>query len=323
MACLHCGSAAGTKRRNELTVEECLKVADELMALGCRRVTLLGGEVFLYRGWEKIARRLSDGGAKVNIITNGFLMGDEQIDQIREARLANVGISLDGMEENHVRIRRVPTSYRRVIRAFERLNREGVDTGVVTTLLDFNADDLGPMYELLVAHDIAFWQLQLASPMGNMKRRPGLTLKPEKLAGLTRFIREKSEASRMTVMAGDDIGYFDENEPFLRNTPFRFGRWGGCQAGLSVIGLDSDGGVKGCESLMAPCFLEGNVRSEPLAAIWRRPGGFAYNRQFDFGRLEGRCADCDKAAVCRGGCRGHNYFSTGSPFRNALCAYRL
>jgi radical SAM protein with 4Fe4S-binding SPASM domain len=321
MTCLHCGSAAGKKRRDELSPDECLRVAVELLALGCQSITLIGGEVFLYRGWEWIARRLSDGGARVNIITNGFLMGDEQIEQIKRARLVNVGISLDGMERNHNRIRGVRTSFRRVIKAFQRLNREDIPIGVVTTLLDFNVADLEPMYELLVTHEIAVWQLQLASGMGNLRDKRGLFLKQGKLPEITRFIKDKANASRLTVVAGDDIGYFDAHEPFLRNAPWKFGHWGGCQAGLSVIGIDSNGAVKGCESLYDPSFIEGNVRTETLAAIWRRPGGFAYNRQFDPARMEDRCILCDKAAECRGGCRGYNYFVTASPFRNAACAY--
>ena len=74
--CRYCGSRAGHARENELTGEECLRVADELIALGCRRVSLIGGEVFMRRGWQDIVGRLTDGGAAVNIITNGFLFND-------------------------------------------------------------------------------------------------------------------------------------------------------------------------------------------------------------------------------------------------------
>ena len=56
MRCLHCGSAAGKARADELTVRECLGVADQLLDLGCRQTTFIGGEVLLYRGWERVAR---------------------------------------------------------------------------------------------------------------------------------------------------------------------------------------------------------------------------------------------------------------------------
>ena len=45
--CAYCGSGGGTARENELTTEECLDVAGLLASLGCRRVSLIGGEIFL------------------------------------------------------------------------------------------------------------------------------------------------------------------------------------------------------------------------------------------------------------------------------------
>jgi len=323
MHCMHCGSSAGKRRAGELGLEECLNVSDDLAGLGCRYATLIGGEIFLYHGWERIARRLGRDGVLVNIITNGWLLGDEQIDQIRYAELTNVGISLDGMAENHNRIRGRRDSFRRVLKAFERLEKAGIDVGVVTTLTDFNTADLRQMYDLLVAHGVACWQIQIAAGMGSMRRNNALVLDPARTAEITGFFREKSFSADLIMMAGDDIGYFDENEIHLRNHPGNRGEWHGCQAGLSVVGIDSVGNVRGCGSLYDEKFIEGNVRDEPLEKIWLRDNGFAYNRRFDISLLQGKCADCDKAQLCRGGCRAVNYFSTGSTFHNRYCSRRM
>ena len=45
-------------------------------------------------------------------MTNGSMMGDRQLEQIREAGLVNVAVSLDGMEENHDHTRNVAGSFR-------------------------------------------------------------------------------------------------------------------------------------------------------------------------------------------------------------------
>jgi radical SAM protein with 4Fe4S-binding SPASM domain len=322
MQCLHCGSQAGRARPGELTVDECLVVARDLVRLGCRRVSLIGGEVFLFPGWERIARILSDEGVVVNIVTNGFLMGDRQIRQIKEGRLVNVAISVDGMEENHDRTRNVRTSYRRVLAAFERLRAENVPIAVVTTLLSYNYLDLEAMYGLLVDQGVSVWQIQLATAMGKMAGHTDIRFDPARIPWLTSFIRNRRNRDGMEIYAGDDIGYFDENEMYLRNKPGTIAVWRGCQAGLRVIGIDSAGSVKGCESLYSDCFIEGNVRTEPLADIWNKEGNFAYNRQFDLGQLTGRCAGCEKAFICRGGCRGSCYFTAGMLFENPYCCYR-
>ena len=53
-SCAYCGSKAGRARVGELTTEECMDVADQLAGLGCRRVSLIGGEVFMRPDWHAI-----------------------------------------------------------------------------------------------------------------------------------------------------------------------------------------------------------------------------------------------------------------------------
>jgi radical SAM protein with 4Fe4S-binding SPASM domain len=321
MRCRHCGSIAGKARENELTVDECLNIVEQLVYLGCRQVTFIGGEVFLYKGWERIARKLSESGLDVNLITNGFLLGDEQIAQIKYAKLANVGISLDGMEDNHNNIRNVNTSFEKVMEAFAILNREEIPIAVVTSLIDRNFKDLWPMYDLLVEKGIKLWQIQIVNPMGNMADKKGFLLGHSKVPLITRFIREKRNEQKVMIYAGDNIGYFDENESHLRSEPGMLYEWSGCQAGLRVVGIDSIGNVKGCESLYSDEFIEGNLREESLSKIWYKVGNFAYNRDFDISMLTGSCKDCNKGVICRGGCRGACYFTTDSKFENPYCCY--
>ena len=321
MRCLHCGSAAGGARSGELDLAECLDVAGQLTDLGCRGVTLIGGEVFLYPGWEQVAHRLVEGGATVNIITNAWLMGDRQIEEIRRAGLANVGISLDGMEANHDRIRRVPGSFRRALGAFERLRREGISTGAVTSLLALNVGDLDEMYHVLVEAGAQVWQLQIGTAMGNLAQRTELLLPPSQVPRITSFIIDKLCERKIHVYAGDDIGYYDANEPCLRTPAGIVTMWQGCQAGLRAVGIDSVGNVRGCESLCSDLFIEGNLRRESLAAIWDREGAFAYNRRFEPSMLTGPCAGCDMGPLCRAGCRGLCHFTTGKLYENPYCCY--
>ncbi len=321
MRCIHCGSRAGEARQKELSIDECLDVAEQLIDLGNKKTTFIGGEVFLYPGWEKISRRLADNGVTVNIITNAFLFGDRQVEQIKEAGLVNVGISLDGMEKNHNKIRNVNTSFQKVLRAFARLKQEHIPIAVVTSLVDFNFPDLEEMYHLLVEHGVNVWQLQIATPMGNMKAQKNFLLDPAKVPLITEFIRKKRLAQKLSVYAGDDIGYFDRNEMYLRTPPGVLGAWSGCQAGLTAVGIDSIGNVKGCESLYDDFFIEGNLRSETLEEIWTKEGNFSYNRNFDPSQLTGQCAGCPKASVCRGGCRGACYFNSDMMYENPYCSY--
>jgi len=321
MNCIHCGSRAGKKRENELSNDECMRVADELIELGCKRISLIGGEIFLYDGWEKIAKHLSDNGILANIITNGYKLGNEEIEKIKYAGLTNICFSLDGMEENHDRIRNRKGSFKKVVEGFTKLKEANIPFAIVTTLLDFNFDDLQNIYDFLIENKAGAWQIQLANPMGNMSDNKSLTIKADKIPLLTKFIKEKKEEKKINIYAADDIGYYDENEKYLRGKCGEISYWQGCQAGLTVIGIDSIGNVKGCESLYADEFIEGNVRKEPLKDIWFNENNFSYNRNFNKDLLSGNCAECDMGVHCRGGCKGNSYFNKGYLFENPYCIY--
>lgn len=318
---MHCGSVGGKARDRELTLDECLLLADELLELGCEELSLIGGEVFLYKGWEKIARYLSDGGVLVNIMSNGYRINDKEIDQIKYAKLANVGISIDGMEKNHNSIRRKEDSFARIRKTMDLLNKEEISIGVVTCLLNFNYADLEELYNFLVSNNVRIWQLQLVNPMGNMADRHDLIIDPDKIPLITDFIRDKNLENKMSVIAADSIGYYDDNELYIRGRRAPICYWEGCQAGFTSVCIDSVGNIKGCGALYSEKFIEGNVRENSLVEIWKDKNKFAYNRKFDTCLLDGKCKDCDAADICRGGCRASNYFTSNSLYKSIYCSY--
>ena len=99
--CRYCGSAGGRARADELSTAECLDAAEQLADLGCRRVSLIGGEVFLRRDWAQIAGRLTGLGVRVDVITNGYLMSPEVLEQLKQAGVSSVAVSIDGPEDVH------------------------------------------------------------------------------------------------------------------------------------------------------------------------------------------------------------------------------
>lgn len=321
MNCMHCGSVAGRARENELTLDECLRVADELVNLGCKDLTFIGGEIFLYKGWEEISRYLFDKGVLVNIMSNGYSIGESEINQVKYAKLSNVGISIDGMEKNHNKIRGKRDSFSQILKAFDLLNKAKIPIGVVTCLLDFNYFDLEDLYVFLLSHNVQLWQLQLVNPMGNMADKRELIINPDKIPLVTEFVREKNKDRRMVIYAADSIGYYDENEAYIRGRRAPVCYWEGCQAGITSIFIDSAGNIKGCGALYSDIFIEGNVREKPLTKIWNDKDNFAYNRKFAIRLLTGKCKACDVGDICKGGCRASNYFAANSLYENAFCAH--
>ena len=71
------------------------------------------------------------------------------------------------------------------------------------------------------------------------------------------------------VALGNNLGYYGPHEQVLRGRPGRPDRYfAGCQAGQYVMGIESDGTVKGCPSLPTAPYAGGNVRTLGLHEIW-------------------------------------------------------
>jgi radical SAM protein with 4Fe4S-binding SPASM domain len=319
---MHCGSVAGSARQQELTLSECFRVANEIVELKCKELTFIGGEIFLYAGWEKIANYLTKHGIVANLMSNGYRIGQNEINQILFAQLSNVGISLDGTEAVHNRIRRNKHSFSQIQNTFDLLNKAEISIGVVTSLLEMNYPALEDLYQLLVKNNVNLWQIQLVNPMGNMANKKELILNRKHIPALINFIREKNKDRYMLVVAADNVGYyFDDTEVYIRGIRNPVCYWAGCWAGINSLFIDSVGNVKGCGALYDEKFIEGNLKQNSLAEIWTNKENFSYNRKFSPSLLSGNCKDCDVGSVCKGGCRASNYFMTNSLYKNAFCPH--
>ena len=316
-SCKYCGSSAnGKKRENELTTGECIDVAEQLKNLGCRRVSLIGGEVFMRNDWSTIVESLTSRGIKTCIITNGFLFKDEHIERLKEINIESVAVSLDGPREVHDKYRQAG-SYDRAVRAINMLSAAGIPVSVISTLNSENAAQLEDFYPIVSGFDIFAWQIQACSPMGNAAKA-GIDYAFD-FGEVIRFVERHMYSAPFAMGIAHNIGYYTDAEPYLRGNfngaPFR-----GCTAGLDGIGIDSIGNVRGCESMYDDCFIEGNLREKSLAEIWNNPDGFAYNRKFTPDMLTGKCKACDKARYCAAGCRSYNHFVHGKLYESPFCA---
>ena len=314
--CKYCGSKAGYPLGGELTTYECLNIADQLADLGCQRVSLIGGEVFMRQDWIQIAKRLTGRGIRVPIITNGYLFKNDTINMLQDARIESVAVSIDGPESIHDKYRQ-SGSYKRAINAIQTLANAGIPVSVISTLNAENVETLNYLYQQLLSLPIFAWQLQACSPMGNAAVS-GIDYRFDFHKVIT-FVEDRMLSSPFSIGVADNIGYHTKSEGSLRGDPIGQAYFKGCRAGLTSIGIDSVGNVRGCESMYDDVFIEGNLRKRTLKDIWEDPRSFAYNRQFHPAQLTGDCAACHFGAFCAGGCRSYNYFVHGKLYESPYC----
>ena len=314
--CAYCGSCGGDAREGELTTEECADVARQLHGMGCRRVSLIGGEVFMRDDWQKIVYELTSRGIKTCIITNGYRMTSQITSVLKRLNVESVAVSLDGVESVHDAFRQ-RGSFKRAAETIFTLAEAGVPVSVISALRADNAPGLEEFYGILRDFPIFAWQIQACSPMGNAGKN-GLDVKFD-VKAVIGFVRRGADEAPFFVGVADNIGYYTTEEGNIRGR--RGAYFEGCSAGLTGVGIDSTGNVRGCESMYDERFNEGNLRERSLEDIWCDPNAFTYNRRFDVSMLGGKCSTCPHGSLCAGGCRSYNYFTTGDLYENPLCAF--
>ncbi|HDN78857.1 MAG TPA: radical SAM protein [Chloroflexi bacterium] len=83
-------------RGDRLTLQLIRSLADELAALGTKKVHLSGGEVLLRSDIFEVIRAFASKGIQVNLTTNGTLLTPEVAARLVESGISNVSVSLDG-----------------------------------------------------------------------------------------------------------------------------------------------------------------------------------------------------------------------------------
>lgn len=324
--CAHCGSRAGGPRSNELSTQEALGVVEQLRAQKAREVVLIGGEAYLHDGFLDIVRALRKAGIRASMTTGGRGVDAEMARAMKEAGVHTVSVSMDGLEHNHDLIRRAKSSFQSATRALEYLRAAGIVIAANTHVNRINRGDLEGLYEHLRSLGIRAWQIQITAALGRAADRPAMLLQPYDLLDVVPRIaalKKRAYDDGITVLPGNNLGYFGPEEALLRSLK-EGGRdhFVGCQAGQRVLGIESDGSVKGCPSLQTYAYVGGNLREKSLVDIWNEAPELAFTRKRTVEDLWGFCRTCPFADVCMGGCSFTAHSLFGRPGNNPYCHFR-
>jgi radical SAM protein with 4Fe4S-binding SPASM domain len=315
--CIHCGSNAGEKRRKELTTEESLKVCQDLAKLGFKGIGLMGGEIFLRKDWNIIGKEIKDLGMSLSIITNGFFNPEKIVSQMARLETDCVTVGFDGTEKVHDHIRGMKGSFKKALNFMKSSKEAGLLTNAITTVHKINYGELKKLTKVILEDEQLDWQIQEALPIGRFPKE--YLLSEEEFYSLGIFITSlQKKYSKEKVVGGHGLGFFSSVLPELSLYP----EWNGCYAGKSVLGIASDGSIRGCETLPEE-YIEGNVRERSIIDIWNDPNSFSYTRNFQQNQLGPLCQDCKHGLICKGGCTCRSVSTTGKPHNDPRCFHRI
>jgi len=320
MRCRHCGSTAGDARKDELDNKQALALCKQFVKMRVGRVVFTGGETLLRPDWRQLGETILEGGVDLGLLSNGWVFERRVLKELKSfcGTSFHVLVSLDGTAKVHDKIRGIEGSFERAYRGTAELIAAGIPCGIITTVHHTNIGTLPKLREQILFDLKPYvWQLQITTPFGRAHSNADCSVSPTDYVKLSRFIAQTRKLARGTgcdVATGDCVGYLGKTELALRDSP-----WEGCQAGKMILGIQSNGNVKGCLSIIDDRFIEGNAIKDGLEKIWNKRGAFAYTRNFKVSNLKGECRKCSEGKACHGGCSASSISVFGTPHHAPYC----
>ena len=291
--CRHCGSDCNTGQREpDMPLEDFLGALDTIPEKPKGfMVVLTGGEPLLRPDIVQCGQAFRQRGIGWGMVTNGFFYDQAMQNQLLDAGLGALTISLDGLEEQHNWMRGQRESYSRAVRAIGlAAQAPGLAFDVVTCVNRRNLAQLPDMFALLESLAVPQWRLFTVIPIGRAASAPDMQLSPEESVSLMEFIKEH-RPGRMKVMFSCE-GYLGPYEEVVRDTPFF------CHAGINIASVLIDGRICACPDIDRDIFSQGNIYKDSLWEVWNSRFQAFRNRAW---ARKGACEHCKAFRDCEGG----------------------
>jgi len=314
LRCRHCYQTAGSKKPDELSTDEKLKVVEELAEAGVVSIAFSGGEPLMARDFFDVASKVKEKGMHLAIATNGTLITHDVARRLKALGTDYVEVSLDFPDaEKHDDFRGVKGAFERTLQGIQNCIAEGIFTCIATTVTKLNFQEISKIIELAkrlkVRRFIAFNFI----PTGRGIDAAELDLTPEQREQLlTQLFHENSVGGIEVLSTAPQYARVSlESSGGVNVAPTHFylgeASWdlkvlaefiGGCGAGRLYCALQPNGDVSPC--VFMPNLEVGNLRKERFMDIWHYSQVLARLR--DRSSLRGNCGKCEYRFIC-GGCR--------------------
>lgn len=295
--CLHCGSdCRKDDMPRDMPFEDFARVLDEVAAEkdpSKIMVVTTGGEPLVRKDIVECGREITRRGFVWGMVTNGMLLDKAKLQELTDAGLRSIAVSLDGFEEEHNWMRGNSMSFQRVIQAIEALKESSIMWDIITCVNARNFDSLSRFFHYLRVLKVKRWRIFTVFPMGRAADNQELQLSSAQFKQLMEFIRQVrmgGQAYRMNLSYSCE-GFLGQYEMIVRDFPFF------CGAGINVASIRHDGAISGCLSIRSN-HDQGNIYTDRFMDVWNNRFESFRNREW---MKQGECSDCKAWNICRGG----------------------
>ncbi|MDR0972736.1 MAG: radical SAM protein [Prevotellaceae bacterium] len=287
LRCKHCFMWSGVKLKEELRIEDWLRILTDFKNNGGEYVTFSGGEPLMNKDFPSLVRHVAKLGLQATILSNGLLWTDVLIDELADS-ISEIQFSIDGVDEESNAKLRGEDHFDKVVDSVIRFANKGVRVSVATTFtFDNLQDDISERYQQLIdeiksrtAYPVFFKLSKKVLSGRDVQYTAEENARfSEKINAIERSIDEN--ASYQNFMEGHHPNFV------MRN------------CGFGGISVGADGKVYFCNRI-SEVEDYGNIREQSFASFIQRAKEI--HEQTAVEHVE-PCAHCELRYICGGGCR--------------------
>jgi len=319
LECAHCYISAGPVEtaEGELTTDECYRIAGEILTVNPAPLFILsGGEPLLRSDLADIARFCTARGATVVIGTNGTLLTDERIAELKAAGVTGFAVSVDSLDQKrHDNFRHGQGALAATTDAVARLRAQRLDFIIQTTVTRGNRHELSRLIAWSAGQGAVSFNAYFLVPTGRGARLSDLSA-AEYEEVLAELVAEHGRyQGRMLVRAKCAPHFMRHVHAAAPESPV-LNYETRCPCGVQYCRITPDGKLTPCPYTPATA---GDLRRDSFQSVWSDAELFRHLRE---ARLGGRCGRCEYRGLC-GGCRARAYAVTGDHLaEDPACAYQ-
>lgn len=292
--CRHCGSDCHSdKSEKDMPAIDFINVAKEVATQynpNKVMIVITGGEPLVRSDLAVVGLELNKLGFPWGMVTNGLLLTQSKLDELLNAGLHSITISLDGLEESHNWLRGNPHSFAKATAAIELVSHTpNIAYDVVTCITQKNIHELEAIKQLLLSIGVTHWRLFAIDPIGRAKEDPDLQISSSQLLEIMEFIKKSRLENQLHVNFGCE-GFLGSYEDKVRDGYFF------CRAGINIGSVLNDGSISACPN-NSRAVVQGNIYHDSFLDVWNNRYQIMRDRSW---AKEGTCANCNEFKWCKG-----------------------
>jgi len=302
--CLYC--YADRNKKDDLSVDDVLRVLDEAHKIGVVNLTLSGGDILSMPGWKDIIDRICKHRFSPFISTKVPLTRKD-IYLLSQTGVESLQVSLDSVcPDTLMKMLKVKHEYfermKEMLRFCDELHLK-VNVRTVLTKYNANETEINEFYSLLsFFENISSWALTPAFYSAFKKGYSSYRASDEELINVFKLVRRKIDSARFSIFFNkmsdekDTLKCYDSVVAFVKNNQI-------CYANSYGMAIISNGNATICEMLYEnPNFIFGNVRDKSLFELWNSPTALkfhSYKQESIRNKENNPCFSCSSYKECK------------------------